>query len=158
MQAQLSQHGTQRHRGGQIVPVNTEFAIRLEDRPGMLAHVCRALADRGVNILAFQSSPYERDGQSVLRLVVDNPTSARAALDDERLTHTEAQIAQVRLAHRPGQLARAAAWLSKANINIDHVYCGVEPHTNFALLILGVADAGRAVRILEETAPGGAGA
>ena len=37
------------------MPTAKEFTIRLEDRPGTLGKVSRALADRGVNILAFQS-------------------------------------------------------------------------------------------------------
>ena len=138
------------------MPVNTEFAIHLQDRPGVLAQVCRAFADRRVNIVAFQSS--RSNGDSVLRLVVDNPIPAKAALDAERLTYALTEIAQVRVPHRPGQLARAAAWLADADIEISYAYCGIEPRTNFALLILGVADCDRAVTILEETAPAGAGA
>ena len=36
-----------------------EFNIRLADRPGTLGKLCRALADRNVNILAFQSIPLQ---------------------------------------------------------------------------------------------------
>src|SRR5712692_7812114 len=37
------------------MPTSREFTIRMQDRPGTLGKICRALADRGVNILAFQS-------------------------------------------------------------------------------------------------------
>ena len=33
----------------------TQFTIRVQDRPGTLGKICRVLADRGINILAFQS-------------------------------------------------------------------------------------------------------
>ena len=140
------------------MPVNREFTIYLDDHSSALVRVSQALADRGISILAFQSSSAEGTARRALRLVVDNPTAAKAALEAERLTYTEASVAQIRVAHRPGQLARAASWLSDATINIDHLYCGVEPRTNFPLLIFGVADADRVVRILEETSPAGAGA
>jgi hypothetical protein len=140
------------------MPTNKEFAIRMEDRPGTLGRVCRALADRGVNILAFQSSPSEGKSQSLVRIVVDNPTTAKAALDTERLTYTEGEVAQVKLAHRAGELARSASRLGEANININHAYCGFEPGTNAPVMIFGVADVGRAVTILEQTAAAGAGA
>ena len=61
------------------MPVNKEFTVLMEDGPGTLGKVCRALADRGVNILALQSFPI--GGKSVTRFIVDNPTTATSALD-----------------------------------------------------------------------------
>ncbi len=132
------------------MPTTKEFAVLMEDRPGTLGRICRALADRGVNILAFQSFPV--GGKSLTRYVVDNPTAARTALDAERLTYTEEEVAQVKVPHRPGELARAASRLGEANININYTYCGLEPGTNAPLVIFGVAEAGRAVAILEQAA------
>ena len=130
------------------MPTSKEFAIRLEDRPGTLGQVCRALADRGVNILTFQSFPSE--GESQVCIVVDNPTTAMTVLDREGLTFTEAEVAQVKLPHRAGELAKVASRLGEANINIDHAYCGVEPGTNASLLIFGVADVAKAAAILDQ--------
>ncbi len=132
------------------MPTTKEFSVRMEDQPGTLGTICRALADRGVNILAFQSIPLE--GKSLVRLVVDNPTAAKSVLDTQKLTYTEAQVAQVKLPHRPGELARAASKLGEASVNINYGYCGIEPGTNAPLLIFGVADAGRAAKILDEAA------
>ena len=130
------------------MPTSKEFAIRLEDRPGTLAQVCRTLADRGVNILAFQAFPSE--GKSQVCIVVDNPKTARSVLDSEGLTYTEDEVAQVKLPHRAGELARVASRLGEANINIDHAHCGVEPGTNASLLIFGVADVAKAAAILDQ--------
>src|SRR6266568_695385 len=130
------------------MPTSKEFAIRLEDRPGTLGQVCRALADREVNILAFQTFPSE--GESQVCIVVDNPTTAKTVLDREGLTFTEAEVAQVKLPHRAGELARVASRLGEANLNIHHAYCGVEPGTNASLLIFGVADVAKAAAILDQ--------
>jgi hypothetical protein len=132
------------------MPTTKEFSVRMEDQPGTLGTICRTLADRSVNILAFQSIPSE--GKSLVRLVVDNPTAAKSVLDAQKLTYTEAQVAQVKLPHRPGELARAASKLGEAGVNINYGYCGIEPGTNAPLLIFGVADAGRAAKILDEVA------
>ncbi len=134
------------------MPTTKEFTIRMEDRPGTLGKACRALADRGVNILAFQSFPSE--GQSLVRFVVDNPTTTKTVLDTQRLSYTEAEVASIKLSHRPGELARAASRLGEANININYAYCGVEPGTNAPLLIFGVAEAARAATILDQAAAG----
>lgn len=132
------------------MPTATEFTVQMEDKPGTLGKFCRALADKGVNILAFQSFPFT--GKSNVRFVADNPTTVKTVLDSQRMTYTEAQVAQTKLVHRPGEIARAASRLGEANINIDYAYVGIEPGTNTPLFICGVRDASQAAQILDEAA------
>jgi hypothetical protein len=84
--------------------------------------------------------------------VFDNPTTAKSVLDSERLPCTESEVVQVKLPHRPGAIAGAASRLGDANININYLYCGVEPGTNATLVIFGVAEVARALPILEQAA------
>jgi len=137
------------------MPTAREFNIQLEDRPGTLAKLCRALGDRKVNILAFQASPSERRSQ--LRLVVDNPATSKFALDAEGLAYTETEVAQVTLPNRPGELGRAASRLAEANININYAYSGIEIGTNAPLVFFGVTEVGRAAKILDQVAAAAAG-
>lgn len=132
------------------MPVSKEFAVLLEDRPGTLGRMCRALAEREVNIVAFQSVPSE--GKGLVRFVADNPATARKALDNEGLSYKETDVAQSKLRHRSGELARLASRLGEASININYIYCGVDPSIYTPLLILGVTDVGQAVAILDRTA------
>ena len=132
------------------MPVNREFTVLMDDRPGTLGKLCRVLADRKVNILAFHSFPI--GGKCVVRFVFDNPATAKPALDAERVTYTETDVAQVKLPHRPGELARAASRLGEANININYAYCGVEAGTNTPLIMLGVEDVAKAAPILDQEA------
>jgi hypothetical protein len=133
------------------MPTAREFTISLEDRPGTLGKLCQALAEERVNILAYQQFPHEKGNGSV-RLVVDNPDRAKIVLDRQRNNYKEAEVAQVKLAHRPGELGRAASRLGDAGININYGYCGTEPSTNATFLILGVAEVGKAVKVLEQAA------
>lgn len=132
------------------MPVTKEFTVLMDDQPGTLGKVCRALADRGVNILALQSFPI--GGKSVTRIIADNPTTAKSVLDSERLTCTEAEVVQVKLSHQPGELARVASRLGEAKININYAYCGLESATNAPLMFFGVAEVGKAAPILEQAA------
>lgn len=138
------------------MPTTKELTIQMEDRPGTLGKVCKTLAERGVNIVAFQSLPV-RPGESEVRFVVDNAETARSALNAVGVKLTERDVAQVKLPHRPGELARAASRLGEANININYGYCGIEPGTNAALLIFGVADATKAATVLDQAAAAAAG-
>jgi hypothetical protein len=138
------------------MPITWELAIRMENRPGSLGKICRELADRGVNIMAFQSIPAEKT--ILVCMVVDKPAAAGAILDREGMTYTESEVAQVSLANVPGELARAASKLGEANININYAYCGVEPSTSAPLVIFGVTEVGRAATILDHAAAATAGA
>ena len=133
------------------MPITKEFTIRLEDRPGTLGKLCQVLAEQNVNILAYQQFPHEK-GKGSVRLVVDNPDKTRATLDRQKMDYTETEVAKVTLTHRPGELARTAAHLGEAGINIDYGYCGVDPSTNATMLFFGVADAGKAAKVLEQAA------
>ena len=133
------------------MPTTRELSIQMDDKPGTLGKICGSLADRSVNILAFDAKPSEK-GKSEVRLVVDNPTTAKSVLDNQKFKYQETEVAQVKLPHRPGELARAASKLGDANININYGYCGIDPRTNEPLLIFGVAEAGRAAKLLDEAA------
>jgi hypothetical protein len=137
------------------MPITKELTIRIENSPGSLAKVCRVLADRGINIMAFQSIPSE--STILVCIVADKPATAESVFELEGIAYTEAEVAQVKLAHRPGELARAASQLGEANINIHYAYCGVEPDTNFPLMIFGVTEVGRAAEILDHAAVAAAG-
>lgn len=132
------------------MPITKEFIVLTEDRPSTLGKVCRALADHEVNILALQSSRIE--GKTVTRFIVDNPKTAKTVLDSERLTYAEAEIVQIKIVHRPGEIARLASRLGQAHIFINYAYCGLEPGTNAPLVFFGVAEVGKAARLLEQAA------
>jgi hypothetical protein len=129
------------------MPVTKEFTVLMEDRPSTLGKVCQALAERGLNILALQSFPI--GGKTVTRFIVDNPTTAKTVLDNERLTYVATEIVHAKIAHRPGEIARVASRLGEANININYAYCGLEPGTNAPLVFFGVSDVEKAAPILE---------
>ena len=132
------------------MPTAQEFTLTMNDRPGTLGKICRALADRNVNIVAAQSFPV--GGKALTRFVFDDPTKARSVLDNERATYTQTEVVKVNLAHRPGELARVAQKLGDASINIDYFYCGAESNTNAPLIIFGVAEVGKAAPLLEQAA------
>lgn len=132
------------------MPVTKEFTVLLEETPNALGKFCRALAEREVNILAMQCFPV-RD-KFVTRFIVDNPENAKSVLNREQLPYTETKIVQAKILHRPGEIARLASRLGKANININYAYCGLEPGTNAPLVFFGVAEVEEAETLLREAA------
>jgi hypothetical protein len=132
------------------MPKVKEYTVTIEDKPGALGKCFLALAERGVNILAFQS--YVEEGESLARLVVDDPAGAKAVLGGLHMNFEETEVAIVRLAHRPGELGRAASRLGEKLINIDYSYCGLEPGSTRAVVVFGVDNLTRAANLLDELA------
>ncbi len=131
-----------------------EITVTIEDKPGALGKCFRALAERGVNILAYQS--YVEDRESLARFLADDMASAKAVLGSLHMIFEETDVAVVRLAHRPGELARAASRLGEKQINIDYTYVGLEPGSTLGLLVFGVDKLTEAAKLLDELAAEGA--
>jgi hypothetical protein len=135
------------------MPKVKEFTVTIADKPGALGKCFLALAERGVNVLAFQS--YVEDGESLARLIVDDPAGAKAVLGGLRMIFEETEAVVVGVPHRPGELGRAAALLGEHKINIDYSYCGQDTSSSRALLVFGVDKVTRAATLLDEMSTGG---
>jgi hypothetical protein len=130
------------------MPKIKEFTVTIADKPGALGKCFLALAERGVNVLAFQS--YVEDGESLARILADDPATAKTVLGELRMIFEETEVAVVSLPHRPGELGRAAFLLGENQINIDYSYCGLEPGSTRALLVFGVDKISKAANLLDE--------
>lgn len=127
-----------------------EFRVTIEDKPGALGHCCLALGEHGVNILAFQS--FVEHGESLARFLVDDPATANKVLGSMHMNFEEVDVAVVRLAHRPGELGRAAVRLGENQINIDYSYCGLEPGSALPIAVFGVDNVTKASAVLDAVA------
>ena len=87
--------------------------------------------------------------------MADDPVSANQVLGGLHMIFEENDVAVVRVAHRPGELGRAAARLGENRINIDYSYCGLEPGSPQALLVFGVDSVTKAATLLDELAAEG---
>ena len=132
------------------MPKAKEFTVTIADKPGALGKCLLALSERGVNVLAFQS--FVEEGESLARLVVDDMSSAKAVLGGLHMIFEETDVAVVRLAHRPGELGRAASRLGEKQVNINYTYCGLEPGSTLVLVVFGVDNLTEAANLLDELA------
>ena len=132
------------------MPRMKEFTVTIADKPGALGKFFSGLAERGVNILAFQS--YVEEGESLARLLVDDPATTKSVLGKLGMIFEETDVAVVKLPHRPGELGRAAARLGEKKINIDYSYCGMEPGSTLALVVFGVDSLTESAAVLDALA------
>jgi hypothetical protein len=119
--------------------IRTELNLRLQNSPGVLARVCRTLADERVNIVALAL-----ESTGTLRLVVDNHVHAAGVLRDQHHEVTERDVIYSVIPNDPGAFLQVAQLLADSQVNVDYAYgSGVEGGT-MAALVMGVENAQRA--------------
>jgi len=124
-----------------------ELTVWMENKPGTLAAMAKALGKAKVNILAFMTD--EAEGQSRVRLVTDKPAKAIKTMADLNLQASEEEVVGVTLANKPGTLSDTAGKLGSAGINISHGYTGKEEGSKKQLVVFGVSDLKQAGKILK---------
>jgi len=123
-----------------------QLALFLENRPGMLARVCDALAVAGINIYAISSS--DTVDHIVLRMVVSDPAKALFVFEEHGTLVVEDDVLMITGDNKPGSLAKLSHKLAAGKVNIEYAYCATPPNAKKGLLILRVSDAKKAMKLL----------
>lgn len=129
------------------MPRARQLSAWVEDRPGMLGQVARALGEKEVSIRALMASTL--DGRGFVRLVVDAPSAARKVLKAHGWSVTEDEVVEVTTADKPGALGVVADKLGARGINIQYAYvgqAGAARKVNFYLAVDDVKAALKALR------------
>jgi len=93
------------------------FAIELENRPGTVAEVLEAIAQRGINITSVGGT--SAGGKGALALLTNDESGTRSALAAAGIEAREFDVVGVTLPHEPGTLATATRRLADAGVNLE---------------------------------------
>lgn len=93
------------------------FVIELENRPGELARVTEAIAERGINITAVAGGTAGQKG--AIGLMTNDEPGTKSALETAGIAAKAIEVIGINLAHQPGTLAAAARRLANAGVNIE---------------------------------------
>jgi len=126
--------------------ITKQLAIFLDNRPGMLARVADALAEAKISIYAISTS--DTVDHTVIRLVVSDYRKALHVFEAHGTLVVDDDVLMVEGDNKPGSLAVIAHRLADAKINIEYAYCATPPAARRGLLILRVADARKALKVL----------
>jgi hypothetical protein len=132
------------------MPRSKELTVAIQDKPGALANCLACMAERGINILAFQS--YVEEGESLARFLVDDVPAATKVLGARSMIFEVTEVVIIKLQHRPGELARVASKLGEKQINVNYSYSGLDPGSTSALAVFGVDNLPTAAVALDELA------
>jgi len=111
-----------------------DITVILEDRPGTLADMGKALGDAGINIKGGCGLPFE--GQGIIHLLVDDPDGAIAALAGAGIeAHTAVAVIEKKFQDQPGELGELARRMGDAGLNVHMFYLSTDGE-----IVLGVDD------------------
>jgi len=123
-----------------------QISVFLENKPGRLTGLTRALSDAGINIRALSLADTTDFG--IMRLIVDRPEEALKALQGQGYSVAETDVLAVGIPDRPGGLAQAAETISAVGINIEYMYAFVEKKGGNAVMVFRVDDLEATARAL----------
>ena len=127
--------------------IATQLALFLDNRPGMLARVCDALAEAGINIYALTTS--DTIDHTVIRLLVSDTRRALLLIEERGALVVETEVLLIEGDNKPGSLAKIAHRLAKARINIEYCYMTSPPKSKKGLLVVRPSNVKKAMKVLQ---------
>jgi len=95
------------------------FSITVDNRPGAVAEIAKALGNAKVNLLALLGTSQGTSG--TVQLIAENPTQAKKALDGARIAYKETAAEGYELANKPGALAQCLEKLAAKGVNLSSI-------------------------------------
>ena len=125
-----------------------QLSVFIENKSGRLADVTRALADARINIRALSIA--DTIDYGLLRLIVNDPVSARNALAGAGFTVALTEVLAIEVPDRPGGLAGIIDILAEAGINIEYMYAFVGTSGENAIVVFRIERGDEAISILQK--------
>ena len=110
-----------------------QLSIFLENRPGTLDEALAILKGAGININALSLADTSEFG--LLRLIVDDPDKAKAAIKQAGYTSSVNEVVSVELKQEVGYLSGIIKKISDAGINVEYMYASSSSSTGASMII-----------------------
>ena len=125
-----------------------QISIFIENKSGRLAEVTRVLGSKGINIRALSLADTSDFG--ILRLIVNNVETAKAALKEKGFTVSKTEVVAVEVPDRPGGLSALLQTLDSNSINVEYMYAFVERCGGNAVIIFRFDETDKAIGTLND--------
>ena len=126
-----------------------QISVFLENKSGRLAEVTKTLRNNAIDIRALYIADTTEYG--ILRMIVDQPEAAQAALAENGFTVSSTSVIAVAIPDQPGTLDHALEILSAHAISVDYLYAYVGRASSDAIVVIRVEDPQTALEKLEQS-------
>ncbi len=124
-----------------------QISILIENSPGRLYEVTRALGDAGINLRALNLVDTGDFGK--LRLLVSDIATTRQIVMKHHWPARVDEVIAVEIEDKPGYLANMLAPLKDSGINVVHMYAYVGFSSGKAVMIFRFNDIDKAIGVIE---------
>jgi hypothetical protein len=125
-----------------------QIAIFMENKPGHLRTICRAIADAGVNIRTLSLADTQQYG--ILRLLTDDTAKAREVLAKAGFVVNTTEVLAVEVDDKPGGLCNILDIIGENDINIEYMYAFTFHSGANAIMVFRFDDPDRAIGVLKD--------
>ena len=124
-----------------------QISIFLENRPGQLAGICRALAKAEVNIATLSLADSADFG--IVRMIVDDHVKGARVLTEAGFAVRETEVVTVTVPDRPGGMAELMEKIDRAGLDVKYSYAYALGHGEKAILVFRFNDNAKAEEALK---------
>ena len=124
-----------------------QISIFLENKPGQLSAICRALADADINIATLSLADTADFG--IVRMIVDDHEKAKAVLTEKGHVVNVREVIAVCVPDRPGGMAEVMQVLDQSQANIEYSYAFAFHRGQKAVLVFRFEDNAKAEAALK---------
>lgn len=125
-----------------------QISVFLENTPGHLEGVCKAIAEARVNLQTITIAETKEYG--IVRAVVDDPEKAAKVLKAAGYFAKIVEILAVEVEDRPGALLSILEKASSAGLNIEYMYALTRPFRDKPVMAMSFKDIEAAEKLLAE--------
>jgi hypothetical protein len=126
-----------------------QISVSIENSPGRLYEVTKALGDAGINLRALNLVE-TGGGFGLLRLLVSDVATTRRILMKKHMPAQVDEVVAVEIEDKPGSLAKLLKHLLEAKIQVLYTYAFVGFSSGKAVMIFRFSDNDKAVAVLEK--------
>ncbi len=124
-----------------------QVSIFLENRPGQLSAICRALVRADVSIVTLSLADTADFG--IVRMIVSDHEKARQALVADGHAVNVSEVLAVTVPDRVGGMSEIMEIVGRADVNVEYAYAFAFHHGEKAVLVFRFDDNAKAAQALE---------
>lgn len=125
-----------------------QLSIEIENSPGRLFGITKALGDAGINLMALTLSESSSFGR--LRILVSDLPAARRLLMKMMVSAKIEEVVAVEIPDQPGSLSELLQPLLEDQINVNYMYAYHNPESKRATMIFNFQDNDAAIKTLQK--------
>jgi hypothetical protein len=123
-----------------------QISISIENSPGRLYEVTRALGEAGINLRALNL--VDSGDFGMLRLLVSDLAKTRRIMMEKHMPARVDDVVAVEIEDKPGRLSDLLKLLMEAKVSVMYMYAFIGMSSNNAVMIFRFSDNDRAIEIL----------